>query len=92
MFTILLAYGCAGATSEAEKIAKICFYWLNEIPTLPVSLKDQTIKEELALLAQQATSRSPKFSAAGFFPVDFTLLGFIFGSVTSYIIISIQFI
>ncbi|XP_015832937.2 putative gustatory receptor 28b [Tribolium castaneum] len=92
LFTILLAYGCAGATSEAEKIAKICFYWLNEIPTMPVSIKDQTIKEELALLAQQSTSRTPKFSAAGFFPVDFTLLGFIFGSVTSYIIISIQFI
>ncbi|KAJ3664567.1 hypothetical protein Zmor_000124 [Zophobas morio] len=92
MFTILLAYGCAGAISKSENVAKICFFWINEIPSLPTSHRDQELKEELSLLVQQSTSRCPKFSAAGFFPVDFTLLGFIFGTVTSYIIISIQFI
>ncbi|CAH1374173.1 unnamed protein product [Tenebrio molitor] len=91
-FAIFLAYGCVGAVSESEKISKICFFWLNEIPTIPVSNEEKVLKEELVLMVQQSTSRCPKFSAAGFFPVDFTLLGFIFGSVTSYIIISIQFI
>lgn len=92
MFTILLAYGCAGAISKSETIPKICFFWLNEIPTIPKSTREQLVKEELLLLIQQSTLRCPKFSAAGFFPVDFTLLGFIIGTVTSYIIISIQFI
>ncbi|RZC39611.1 uncharacterized protein BDFB_000669 [Asbolus verrucosus] len=74
MFSVFLAHSCANAVLESEKLSIVCFVWLNEIPTIPTS--------------HVATSRRPKFSAAGFFTVDFTLLGFIIGSVTSYIIIS----
>jgi hypothetical protein len=88
----MLAHSCANAVCESNKITAICFTWLGEIPTIPVSNKDQIVKEEILLLVQQADSRRPKFSAAGFFVVDFTLLGFILGTVTSYIIVSVQFI
>lgn len=71
----------------------MCLKWLNEIPIIiPNSKIDQNLKEELILFVQQANCRSPEFSAAGFFIVDFTLLKFIFGSLTSYVIISLQFL
>ncbi|KAJ3664564.1 hypothetical protein Zmor_000121 [Zophobas morio] len=91
LFSFLLAKSCSNAVSESENILTVCFIWLNEIPTIPKTFKQQMLKEEILLLVQQVTTRKPKFSAAGFFPVDFTLLGFILGSVTSYTIVSVQF-
>ncbi|EEZ99385.1 gustatory receptor 88 [Tribolium castaneum] len=92
IFSFFLAHSCAKAVSETDQITTICFNYLNKISTVPKNYEEFVLKEEINLLLRQVTIRRPKFSAAGFFPVDFTLLGFILASVTSYIIVSIQFI
>ncbi|XP_044259377.1 uncharacterized protein LOC123007926 [Tribolium madens] len=92
IFSVLLAHECASAVSASENITAICFSYLNKIPAIPKSYEEFCLKEEICLLIQQVATRRPRFSAAGFFPVDFTLLGFILASVTSYVIVSIQFI
>lgn len=44
------------------------------------------------MLANQAQAIPLQITAAGFFPVDLTMLGFIIGSITSYFIVILQFI
>lgn len=88
----MLAYACDGVAREAKRTPEICYSLLNDIPTIPKTDKDKILKEELLLIAQQATCRSPCISAAGFFVVNNSILGFILASVTSYIIVTIQFV
>jgi hypothetical protein len=46
---------------------------------------------ELQLFSQQLLHRKLRFSACGFFPIDFTLLYSMAGSVTTYLIILLQY-
>jgi hypothetical protein len=46
---------------------------------------------ELQLLSQQLLHRKVRFTACGFFPIDFTLLYSMAGSVTTYLIILLQY-
>lgn len=43
------------------------------------------------LLAEHLCQRKIKFSAAGLFAVDHTMLYMIFGSITAYLVIVLQF-
>lgn len=58
---------------------------------MPEKLQDRALREQLYLLAQLSSQRCPSFSAAGFFKVDYSMLLALFGSVTSYVIVVIQF-
>ncbi|KAJ8968890.1 hypothetical protein NQ314_002052 [Rhamnusium bicolor] len=90
--TLLIAAACDGLAREANKIGKICYILLNDVPTIPITDHDTILRQELLSIAEQATVRQPLISAAGFFEVDYGMMGFIVASVTSYIIVTIQFI
>ncbi|VEN60312.1 unnamed protein product, partial [Callosobruchus maculatus] len=49
------------------------------------------IKKELLDLIQQVHIRNPKVIASSFFDVNFSMSGFVIASVTSYIIVALQF-
>ncbi|XP_023704213.2 putative gustatory receptor 28a [Cryptotermes secundus] len=53
--------------------------------------RDSGLREELRLFSLQLLHRKVKFTACGFFPLDFTLLYSIVGAVTTYLVILIQF-
>lgn len=88
MFGVLLAASCDMATKEAQKISTISYKLLAELPKNP---EMYMVREELLILAQQSTTKSPYFSAAGFFNVDHTMLSTILGTFASYIVVIIQF-
>lgn len=77
---------------ESNKIIETCFDTLNTLPILPRTPRDTILKEGLTMLANQAQAIPLQITAAGFFPVDLTMLGFIIGSITSYFIVILQFI
>lgn len=84
---IVVAVKCNAATSESHRTADICYSILSNTPG---DIFDDDVREELLLLAQQATHRSPSFSAAGFFTIDYSLLLGLFATVTSYAILIVQ--
>ncbi|KAJ9591819.1 hypothetical protein L9F63_001636 [Diploptera punctata] len=49
------------------------------------------VREELELFSMQLLHSKVRFTACGFFPLDFTLLYSIVGAVTTYLVILIQF-
>lgn len=88
MFGVLLSSSCEYATKEAKKISDVCYKILSEVPKRTEMAE---IREELMMLAEQSSLRSPSFSAAGFFNVDHGMLFTILGSFASYIVVMIQF-
>lgn len=88
MIGIILAASCDLATKEAKKTGYLCYKLTQEISGCSQSTG---IRDDLILFAQLATNQAPYFSAAGFFNVDYTMLLSIFGSVTAYIVVLIQF-
>ncbi|XP_045464431.1 uncharacterized protein LOC123673790 [Harmonia axyridis] len=92
MIPVMLAYACDCVETEASKIIPISLTYLNELPPLPKNSEEIALKEELTTLFEQSSLRPPIFTAAGFFTVNYTMLGFIIGSVTSYIIVTLQLI
>lgn len=89
---MLIAAACAGLTDEAKRITAICYTLLSEVPSLPKTDYGVALREELLLLAEETAACHPKVSAAGFFEVNLGMMGFVVASITSYIIVAIQFI
>ncbi|KAK9891304.1 hypothetical protein WA026_013611 [Henosepilachna vigintioctopunctata] len=87
---VMLAISCGSAEKEARRIIPLALTYLNKLPTRTKTDEDQLLKEQLYALCKQAQLRSPEFSADGFFTVNRTMVGFIIGSVTSYIIVTLQ--
>lgn len=85
---ILIIAPCEEATKEAQKTSYISYKLLND---MPVCNKQQGMRDDLTLLAQQSYYHSPTFNAAGFYQINHTLLSCILASVTSYLIVLIQF-
>nr|WKF45111.1 gustatory receptor 3 [Podabrus annulatus] len=79
---------CTEAEETGRKIGDVC---LNALTNLPYSSENERIKEELNFLNCLVNQKSPTFSAAGFFSINYTLLLSIIGSITSYVIVLIQF-
>ncbi|KAK9710413.1 7tm Chemosensory receptor [Popillia japonica] len=76
---------------EAKQTSLICYKILQETPSKHILSDEQEIRGHLSFLAQEATLRSTKISAAGFFEVDYTMVFLLFTSVTTYIVVLIQF-
>ncbi|KAF2893220.1 hypothetical protein ILUMI_12954 [Ignelater luminosus] len=91
IFGTIVAASCDSATKEAQRTAEICYKLLLSLPAMPEKSQDRALREQLYLLAQLSSQRCPGFSAAGFFRVDYSMLLALFGSVTSYVIVVIQF-
>ncbi|KAF2893861.1 hypothetical protein ILUMI_12313 [Ignelater luminosus] len=70
----VIAVTCDMTTKEAQRTATVCYNLLLDVPTVSTNIDDRILREELTLLAQQATHQCPYFSAAGFFRVDYTVL------------------
>lgn len=87
---VVVAATCDITTKEAKRTATICYNLLLDVPAVSNNVQDRILREELILLANQATHQCPHFSAAGFFRVDYTMLFGLLGTVTSYIIVLIQ--
>ncbi|KAG5899364.1 hypothetical protein JTB14_036853 [Gonioctena quinquepunctata] len=76
---------------EARNTITICFAIINV--TEPTEYYDfDVLKKDLRILAQQVAHRNIHLSAGGFFVANFTIMGFVVGSMTTYIIVAIQFL
>ncbi|KAG5880339.1 hypothetical protein JTB14_019818 [Gonioctena quinquepunctata] len=75
---------------EGNNTITICYNLLNDMD-MKSSYQDQLLKEELQFLSKQVANRKPCLRASGFYEVNFTMMGCIVSSVTSYIIIAVQF-
>ncbi|XP_017776705.1 PREDICTED: gustatory receptor 68a-like [Nicrophorus vespilloides] len=79
---------CGSGANEAAKTATICYDILHSLPS-----NDQfkQTRNDIIELAEQACNKAPTFTAAGFFTIDTSSLFALFGAVTSYLIVLIQF-
>jgi hypothetical protein len=82
---IAVTASCHGASEQANHTAVLVHKLL-----VGLSLYPETTAE-LQLFSQQLLHRKVRFSACGFFPIDFTLLYSMAGSVTTYLIILLQY-
>lgn len=76
---------CGGANDEAYKTATICYQLLSELP------ENSPEARKLLIFAQHASQRCPKITAANVFTVNTAALFTLLGSLTSYVIVLIQF-
>lgn len=91
MEVLTLAWCGALLSTETAKTHKISFNLLNDV-NRPLQMGPQLLVwKELKSLAVQSGFRKPFVSAHGVFQVDFSILGVIIGSVTSYIIVVQQY-
>lgn len=80
-------------TLEGQTTITLCYTFLHQQKIgAKESYNDLMLKNRLSLLAKQAKSRCPIFSAAGFFPVDLSILGLITSTAFAFTIVVIQFI
>lgn len=76
---------CDAANREVHKSATISFQMLPDMADTPTEVR------KLLFLAQQAANRCPQLSAANVFDVNISTLFALFGSITTYVVVVIQF-
>ncbi|KAJ3637018.1 hypothetical protein MTP99_000509 [Tenebrio molitor] len=72
---------CYSTVEEANKIGVL----IHQIET-----ENQDMVDEIKMFSLQIANNRVEFSAAGFFPINYTLIFSIIGGVTTYIVILIQ--
>jgi gustatory receptor len=82
---ISITVPCQSATTEAENTAVLVQ------KLLLVRHFDQETVTELRLFSQQLLQRKIKFTAFGFLSLDYSLLFAIFGGVTTYLVVAMQY-
>lgn len=82
---MVIAVVCEKVVNEGKKTMTLAYGALYRYGNVP------GMKEKFFVLAQQATARSPRFSAAGFFYVDIAMLFTFINLITTYCIVIIQF-
>ncbi|XP_018567270.1 gustatory receptor 68a-like [Anoplophora glabripennis] len=82
--TVVIVMSCDGVEQSGKQIGKICF--LHQEP-----LDKSSLKEELVLFTKITKELAPTFSAAGFFTINQSVLPTLFSTVSTYLIIIIQF-
>lgn len=87
----MMAVVCAQATEKAKTTSAVSYKLLIEMPACPRSAFESQLRDELLMLADHLEYRQVYFTAADCFSVDYTMLFTIFGSVASYIVITLQF-
>lgn len=91
MKVFLLALAGDRIERNANAIIPVCYQILHQIDSNLI-LESNLLKKELKLLIKQVSHRKPCLNAAGFFVVNFNMLGFVITSFTSYIIVAVQFL
>ncbi|KAJ8961679.1 hypothetical protein NQ318_021278 [Aromia moschata] len=90
IFVISLSVACDKTTTEANNTSTICYKILIKYLSCSRASENRKVKEELMLLADHISRRKVSFRA-GFFAIDYTMLYMIFGCVTTYLVIVLQF-
>ncbi|XP_060533623.1 uncharacterized protein LOC132706356 [Cylas formicarius] len=86
---IFLARAGERLSNETKKTASICYSLMqNPVKNHFLASNDNL----LFVLAQQASYRRPEISAAGFFPINHSMLIFFTSTVCSYFIVVVQFL
>lgn len=85
MYNIYVALSCDFAHYEGNRIIKLCYNLGENFP-----LKSP-IRDELLELAEQAKYFSPKFISVGLFNINRRILLSMVTTITTYVIIIIQF-
>ncbi|XP_017776026.1 PREDICTED: uncharacterized protein LOC108562262 [Nicrophorus vespilloides] len=85
---IAIFSACNHATEKIRHTSVIAYNLIQELGEAP---NDMNYKQELQELAELATNKCPSFSAAGFYTVNYSVLFGLVGSITSYLIVLIQF-
>ncbi|XP_023709129.2 putative gustatory receptor 28b [Cryptotermes secundus] len=81
---IWLVYFTSFTSKEMNRTAVVVHRFL-------CKTNDLVLREELQEFSLQLLHRKVKFTACGFFPLDYTLFYSIVGAVTTYLVILIQF-
>lgn len=77
--------------TNARDIIPVCYSIIHKLDSNLVQ-EAELLKKELRMLISQVTERKPHLEAAGFFVVNFDMLGFIVTSFTTFIIVAVQFL
>ncbi|KAK9869174.1 hypothetical protein WA026_002923 [Henosepilachna vigintioctopunctata] len=88
---LLLAHVSSGVECEGKKLIRICLACSNKLSIIPKTYEDELLSKCLSVLCHQAEIRMPQISASGFFNIDYKMLGMIMGTVTSTMVILLQF-
>nr|CAH7755502.1 unnamed protein product [Callosobruchus chinensis] len=75
---------------EAHKATGICYDSINELE-FNRQLESDVLKQQLFAFVQQVRDRNPKMAASSCFDIRLGMMGFVIASVTSYIIVAVQF-
>ncbi|XP_060531960.1 uncharacterized protein LOC132705401 isoform X3 [Cylas formicarius] len=88
---VLLANAGERLSNEGKRTVAICYDLLFRKPKrVFIALQLDDPRQQLLLLAQQAAFRRPEISAAGFFPINHSLLIVVISTVCSYFIVAMQ--
>ncbi|KAJ3637021.1 hypothetical protein MTP99_000510 [Tenebrio molitor] len=90
VFLTCLCYGI-----DCFYICDVCYSTIEEVNKMGVLIhqietENQDMIDEIEMFSLQIANEKVEFSAAGFFPINYTLIFSIIGGVTTYIIILIQ--
>nr|QBB73007.1 gustatory receptor [Protaetia brevitarsis] len=88
---IFLASTANSTINEAQNTSNVSYKLLQYVPPSSTNPHDRELREDLLLLSEQSSLRTPCFTAAGFFNVDYTMLFTLLSSITSYLVVLIQF-
>ncbi|KAJ8947057.1 hypothetical protein NQ318_019951 [Aromia moschata] len=84
LFTVYIAMSCDAIEKNCKKISATCYLLQEGMPLSP-------LRTELFLLGRYSGEVTSHFTAGGFFRVNQYLLMTLFSSVTTYLIVCIQF-
>ncbi|GJQ69283.1 hypothetical protein Trydic_g6420 [Trypoxylus dichotomus] len=88
---VLLANLAHSTVLEIQNTSRLSYKLLQYIPCDTSNMMLEEMREDLVLLSEQMSLRTPSFSAAGFFSIDYTMLFTLLSSITSYLVVLIQF-
>ena len=90
---MLIAYACKLASKYAQRTGVICFTAVQRVSSRKNEDLKHTrmLKESLLLLGKQATLACPRFTAAGFFMLDYTWVFTVINLIATYLIAISQF-
>nr|CAI5827737.1 unnamed protein product [Callosobruchus analis] len=76
--------------NEGNKAVTICYNIINNLE-INNQAGFETLTSKLTSFIQQVGYRNPRVTASSCFVVRFSMIGFVVASVTSYIIVAVQF-
>ncbi|KAK9892295.1 hypothetical protein WA026_019099 [Henosepilachna vigintioctopunctata] len=89
---VALAHECSSAVKEGKLLVATCLSYSNRLSLKQRIYEAEKFEKYISILCHQAETRLPQFSAGGFFAIDYTMLTMVGGSLTTNMVIVLQFI